>query len=275
MTVKRRVRVPVRVVLAMAVLLLLVGAGWFWLRDSSLVAVRKVAITGVSGAEAGQIRAALTRSARNMTTLDVRVGQLRTAVAPYAMVKDLRVDTQFPHGLRIAVVEALPVGAIEAGGRAIAANGDGTLLHDVPTGSLPTVPIGLLPGGSRVTDGRALAALALLADSPHRLLDRIAQVTTEPPHGLVVQLRSGPSLYFGDTSRMDAKWAAATAVLAEPTSAGASYIDVTDPSRPAAGVGQQAVVAAGLAPTSAGTSTSSSGAPAVVQPQAQTSPTGG
>jgi hypothetical protein len=74
---------------------------------------------------------------------------------------------------------------------------------------------------------------------------------------------------------MDAKWAAATAVLAEPTSAGASYIDVTDPSRPAAGVGQQAVVAAGLAPTSAGTSTSSSGAPAVVQPQAQTSPTGG
>ena len=36
-------------------------------------------------------------------------------------------------------------------------------------------------------------------------------------------------------------------MLADPSSAGAAYIDVTDPARPAAGVSEQAVAAAGLA----------------------------
>jgi cell division protein FtsQ len=235
------------VLLAVVVALLLLGGAWLWLRDSSLVAVRKVSITGVSGADAGQIRSALTRASRNMTTLDVRVGQLRMAMAPYPMVKSLKVSTEFPHRLRIRVVEELPVGALEAGGREIAAGGDGTVLRDVPTASLPTIPVPLLPGGSRVTDGPAIHALALLAAGPRGLMARIDQVTTEPPYGLVATLRSGPSIYFGDGSDLAAKWLSATEVLADPSSADATYIDVTDPARPAAGVSEQAVAAAGLA----------------------------
>jgi cell division protein FtsQ len=198
MTVKRRVRKRVRVVLAVAAALMVLGGGWLWLRDSPLVAVQKVSITGLSGTNADQVRSVLTRAARNMTTLDVRLGQLRLAVAPYPVVKDVQVSTQFPHGLRIHVVEQLPVGALEAGGRTIAATGDGTVLHGVPTPSLPVIPVPLLPGGSRVTDGPALRALALLSGSPPRLLARIAQVTTDPSRGLVAQFRSGPAVYFGD-----------------------------------------------------------------------------
>ena len=48
---------------------------------------------------------------------------------------------------------------------------------------------------------------------------------------------------------LDAKWDSATMVLADPSSAGASYIDVSDPSRPAAGVSEAAVAAAGLITT--------------------------
>lgn len=279
MTVKPRVRMRVRVLLAVAGALLLLGGAWLWLRDSSLVAVQKVSIIGVSGPDADQIRSVLTRTARNMTTLDVRVGQLRLAVARYPVVKDVQVSTQFPHGMRIRVVELLPVGALEAGGRTIAAGGDGTVLHDVPTASLPVIPVPLLPGGSRVTERGALQALALLSVSPARLLSRIAQVTTEPPHGLVVHLHSGPSLYFGDESDLDAKWMAATEVLADPSSAGATYIDVTDPARPAAGVSAQAVAAAGLATSGSQTA----GSPATgsqvgtggTQSGAQPSTTGG
>jgi cell division protein FtsQ len=237
----------VRVALAAVAALALLGGGWLWLRDSSLVAVRKVAISGVYGPEAAQIRSALTLSARNMTTLDVRVGQLRTAVGPYPVVKDLRVSTQFPHGMRIRVIEQLPVGALIAGGHAVAVTGDGTLLNDIATGSLPQVPVRLLPGGSQVTDRPTLDALALLSVTPARMLSRIAQVTDGSAHGLVAQLRSGPGIYFGDASQLDAKWTAATEVLADPSSAGATYIDVTDPSRPAAGASPQAVAAAGLA----------------------------
>jgi cell division protein FtsQ len=268
---------------AVAVLALLVG-GWLWLRDSALVAVRKVENSGLSGPDVVQIRSALTLAARNMTTLDVRRAQLRTAVAPYPVVKDLRVSTQFPHGLRIRVVEQLPVGALVAGGRAVAASADGTLLHDVPGPSLPTVPVPALPGGSRVTDPSALEALSLLAVTPLRMRSRIAQVTVSSTHGLTVQLRSGPSIYFGDQTRLDAKWTAATTVLADPSSTGASYIDVTDPERPVAGAGAQAVVAAGLATTdaqaAAGPATSAAGATAsttssAASVQAAPNPAGG
>jgi cell division protein FtsQ len=272
MTVKRRVGVRARVVLALLGALLLVGGAWLWLRDSSLVAVQKVTITGVSGPNADQIRGVLTRTARNMTTLDVRVGQLRLAVAPYPVVRDVQVSTEFPHGLRIRVVEQLPVGALEAGGHAIAAAGDGTVLHDMPAGSLPVIDVPVLPGGSQVTDRSALQALALLSDSPPRMLSRIAQVSSEASHGLVVKLRSGPDVYFGDGSDLDAKWVAATEVLADPSSTGATYIDVTDPARPAAGVSEQAVAAAGLA-TSGSSTTASSGAASSAT--AQPSTTGG
>jgi cell division protein FtsQ len=247
--VKRRLGLRIRVAIGLAVLVAVLAGAWLWVRDSSLVAVRRVSIAGVYGPDAGRIRSALRLAALNMTTLDVREGQLRMAVAPYPIVKNLHVSTQFPHGMRIAVVEQLPLGALVAGKQAVAASGDGTLLRDAPTGSLPAIPVPSLPGGSTVTDGAVLDALALLATAPTRLESRVAQVTTTSAHGLVVELRSGPSLYFGDGSDLDAKWASATTVLADPSSEGASYVDVSDPARPAAGVSEQAVAAAGLATT--------------------------
>lgn len=254
MIVKRRLSVRLRVALAVVALAAVLGGGWVWLRDSPLVAVRRVTIVGVVGTDADQIRSALTLAARNMTTLDVHLGQLRTAVAPYPVVKDVRASTQFPHGMRIQVIEQLPVGALESGGHSVAASADGTVLRDVNTASLPAIPVRTLPGGSQVTDPTALSALALLATTPPRLEPRISQVSSNYYHGLVVQLRSGPAIYFGAGSEEEAKWAAATAVLADPSSAGASYVDVTDPAHPVAGVGAQAVAAAGLATTGSASS---------------------
>jgi cell division protein FtsQ len=254
---KGRVRLRVWIALGAVAVLALLGGAWVWLRDSPLVSVDRVSVTGVSGPDAGQIRSALDLAARNMTTLDVHLGQLRTAVAPYPVVKDLRVSTEFPHGMRIHVVEQLPVGALVAGGETIAASADGTLLRDLPTGSLPTVPLRTVPGGSHVTDQIALDALALLAATPQRFDSKISQVTTSSTRGLVVQLRSGPTIYFGTPTGFRAKWSAAVAVLAAPASAGASYIDVSDPAMPAAGVGAEALAAAGLA--TSGSQTASSG----------------
>jgi cell division protein FtsQ len=229
-----RWRPGVRTLLAAAALALLLGGGWLWLRDSSLVAVQKVAVTGVSGPEAQQIRSALIAAGENMTTLDVRMNQLLTAVAPYPVVKDLRVSTQFPHGMRIRVIEESPVAAIVVGGRSIAVAADGTLLHDVVTpGSLPLIPLKVPPGGTRLT-GSPAGAVAVLAAAPWQFLSRVSQVTTVPS-GIVAQLRAGPSIYFGDSRRLAAKWIAAAAVLGDAGSVGAAYIDVTDPERPAAG----------------------------------------
>jgi cell division protein FtsQ len=251
-------RLRARTVLILVAVVLVLAGGWLWLRESSLVAVNRVTITGVSGPDAALIRSALRGAAENMTTLDVRMDQLRSAVAPYPVVKDLRVSTQFPHGIRIHVIEQAAVGAVTVGGRTIPVAGDGTLLHDVAaTASLPTIPLRVPPGGTRLTDPDALAAVEVLAAAPSQMLGRVTEVTSVAEHGLVAQLRNGPSIYFGDTERLAAKWLAAAAVLGDPGSAGALYIDVTDPERPAAGASSSSSAGA----TSA-TSDSSTGAAA-------------
>jgi cell division protein FtsQ len=244
-----RLRPRVLIILAL-VLLLLLGA-WLWVRDSSLVAVNRVAVTGASGPDAAQVRHALRLAARNMTTLDVHMDQLNTAVAPFPVVKGLRVTTQFPHGMKIQVIEQIPVAAVVVDGRRIAVAGDGTLLHDLMAPpNLAIVPLRVAPGGTRLTDHDALAAVHMLAGAPYQLLARVSQVTQTTEHGLVATVRNGPSVYFGDGSGIDAKWTALAAVLADPSSAGAVYVDVSDPDRPAAG---------GVGPATSTSSSSSSG----------------
>src|SRR6185312_13427446 len=53
--------------------------------------------------------------------------------------------------------------------------------------------------------------------------------------GLTVVLRGGLLAYFGDAARPRAKWLALARVLADAGSAGATYVDVRVPDRPAAG----------------------------------------
>jgi cell division protein FtsQ len=244
---RRRIRRPgprrlIGIVLGLAVL----AGAWLWLRDSSLVAVRRVTVTGERGPDARRIRSALMLAARNMTTLDVKLGALHTAVAPYPVVKSLRVSTQFPHGMRIKVIEEIPVGEIVMGAHAIAVASDGTLLHDagsVP--HLPTIELRSLPGADRITDRDGLEIVALLAAAPYQLLSHLSQAASTAGHGLVAQLRNGPSIYFGDANRLAAKWIAASAVLADGGSDGAQYIDVTDPERPVAGASGSPASAAG------------------------------
>jgi hypothetical protein len=129
-----------------------------------------------------------------------------------------------------------------------------------------------------VTSGPAAAAIKLLSAAPGELLPKISQVMTVAPHGLVAQIRGGPSIYFGDATELLQKWIAASEVLADPGSAGAVYIDVTDPQRAAAGAGGdgQSTADAGSTgaasgTTSAGTSTDGTGTSGV----ASTATTGG
>jgi hypothetical protein len=100
--------------------------------------------------------------------------------------------------------------------------------------------------------------VALLAAAPYQLLQRVSQIAKTDPHGLTVQLRNGPTIYFGDATQAVAKWIAASEVMADPGSAGAAYVDVTDPHRPAAGTG----ATTGSSTSAAGASGSAGGTPA-------------
>lgn len=238
---------------------------WMWLRDTSLFAVEHVKITGVHGPEAAAIRSSLAASARQMTTTDFDPAKLRGAVAQFVLVKDLRAQTSFPHSVRIEVTLERPVAVLVAAGTPLVVARDGTILRGVAgRASLPTVVVSRPPRGRRVTSPLGVAAVALLDSAPSALLARVANVT-QGAAGLTAALRGGPALYFGNTSRLHAKWAAVAAVLADQGSRGASYVDVRVPERPAAQVSYQqtsATVAgsagAQLQPTVAGAATSTS-----------------
>ncbi|MDO8184610.1 cell division protein FtsQ/DivIB [Conexibacter sp. JD483] len=230
----RRPRLRTIVVALLATALLV--AGWFWLRDSSLVGVRTVTVTGLNGGQAQEIERALDNAGRSMTTLHVRRDALDSAVAPFSIVKRIEVTTDFPHGMRVHVVSNVAVGAVELDGRRTPVTADGTLLRDVAAAdTLPLVPLHGTPTGSRLNEGEAIAAFAVLGAAPTAFRHRVERVATTRAHGLELQLRDGPALWFGDRERLTAKWAAVAAVLADPQAAGAAYVDVAAPERPAVG----------------------------------------
>jgi cell division protein FtsQ len=220
----------------LAVAAVLVGA-FFWVRQSSLVAVQDVTVTGVSGPDAAAIRSTLVRTAEGMTTMELDRRRLEAAVAPYPYVRSLRLSAHFPHALDIAVSERLPVAVVQAGGQRITVSSDGLLMPGTtPRSALPTIASATTPNGASV-GGPVRKDVAVLAAAPYPLLAKVASAAELPGHGLAVTLRDGPVIYFGDDGRLAAKWKAAITVLASTTSNGADYIDVTDPARPAAGVG--------------------------------------
>jgi len=234
----------IRVIAIMVGLALLLGGGWLWFRSSSLVAIKQVRVTGLSGPGVAQISSSLTASAETMTTLNVDVSALERSVSAYPYVHSLSVSTHFPHGVTIDVLEEVPVATVSVGGHTVAVSGAGQLLSnaDTPHGPLPSVALGAAttsaPAATRLTATGPLSALAVLAAAPYGFLGHVAGAVASPTHGVVVQLRNGPQLYFGQLDELADKWHSALAVLAAAGSSGANgaqYIDVSDPERPAVG----------------------------------------
>ncbi len=229
----RRVRI---VLLGLLVAMPLLGGGWLWLRDSPLVAVEHVQISGVAGPEAGAIEAALTSEARHMSTLDVHTKSLLAAVGPFRVVRAVHAVASFPHRLSIRVVEQPPVAALTVGSWRTAVAADGVVLGPaLLSGSLPTLEGVAEPvTGARLSRAGLLASLTVLGAAPAPLARFVVRAFTGSM-GLTVAMRSGLLVYFGDASRPHAKWLSLARVLADSSSAGASYVDVRLPERPAAG----------------------------------------
>ncbi|CAB4870995.1 unannotated protein [freshwater metagenome] len=219
--------------IAVSVVVIL-GGGWLLLRDSALVRVDRVEISGLTGSDAAQIRAALDDAARSMTTLHYDRRELLDAVAAHPIVRDIEVQRSLPHTLRIRVVPREPVAAISAGGSRVAVASDGALLRGTKASELPAIRVTLPPRGERISDTATQAALRLLTTAPVALARRITEVNAAGGQ-LTARLRGGPLLRFGSAERIAAKWIAVRQVLRDPIARRAAYIDLRIPERPAAG----------------------------------------
>lgn len=227
-------RLPWRVLAGALLAIAGLALGWLWLRDSSLAAVERVTITGSSSSEQAQVREALETTAHGMSTLHVDSRALRAVVEPFASVAGLRIRPDFPHELRIEVIEHEPVATVRTGGSSVPATGGGLLLDGVRADDLPTVSTNAPLDGRHVTDERALGALAVAAAAPPELRAR-AERLFYGAAGMTLELQDGPELIFGSSGDARAKWRAAARVLAEPSAAGATYLDLRVPTVAAAG----------------------------------------
>jgi len=230
-----RVRRPsLTLIVSLLVAAALLLGGWVWFRDSSLVAVERVTVTGASGLGAPAVLSSLTGAAQQMTTLNVDRGALNAAVERFPLVKSISVTTKFPDGMSIVVRERRPVASLVGPAGALTVAADGVILTGIPSAGLPVIAVTSPVSGPRVVDPATASAVDLVALAPRALRAQIAEVTAADD-GFGVRLRSGTLLRFGDASRLAAKWVAAERVLRDPQAVGAAYIDLSIPERPASG----------------------------------------
>lgn len=232
--------IPVRVrrwlIFGITALVVLWSLYTFWFKHSSFVKVEHVTVKGLTTNDADRIRQALTSAARDMSTLDVNQAALLSAVASYTAVKDVEATAHFPHGLTIRVIQERPVALLQTGGSHVLLAADGSVLKGIRARApLPAIRTRSAAPTRTLTDPLALSELHVAAAAPPALARRIASIGSGKTRGIVVRLRNGPQLIFGDDTRVDAKWAAAAGVLADSAAKGASYVDVRLPERPVAG----------------------------------------
>jgi len=225
-----------RLVLAAVVALVLGSLYHFWLRDSSLVAVNDVEVTGLTTKDGPRIQAMLESAAEEMTTLHVRTDELEEAARAFPVVGSIHVEPDFPHGLRIEVEERPAAALVSVDGVPLPVADDGTVLRGLrPPEGLPLLRMEEPAADGRVTDPQTLRALLVAGAAPPGFAQRIDRVSEGPEQGIVVELEDGPEVIFGDADSAVEKWTAAIRVLADADAAGATYIDVRLPERPVAG----------------------------------------
>jgi len=222
--------------LALATIALLVGLYFFWIRDIGFVKVDRVSVSGLTGKEAPGVRAALERAAAQMTTLHVETDKLERAVAAFPSVARIEATPDFPGTLRITVVERVAAAVVApAQGKPVTVATDGTVLGP-PSKGLPSLPLRGAIASKRVSAPGMLRLLAVSGAAPAGLRGEIESIAQTRDHGIVVKLGEGvPELRFGDERRARAKWAAASALLADPEVSDGAYIDLRLPERPAVG----------------------------------------
>jgi cell division septal protein FtsQ len=209
---------------------------WGWFRDSSLVKVRHVQVTGVSNSpDAAAIKHRLRDAALRMTTLHVDQGELEHAVSAYSIVRSVSASANFPSALEVKVHEYAPVAALTGpDGHGVPVAFDGTLLPRVAETKLPAVAVATTPQHNGFESGRVRVLVRVLADAPSPLRPQLERAYLDKDRGILVAMRGGPTLELGTGARLAAKWASATRVLAAPSSSGAAQIDVRLPERPSA-----------------------------------------
>lgn len=134
------------------------------------------------------------------------------------------------------LVEGKATSVIGSGEDAVGVSASGKVLSGTAPpddGTLPRLPIDSPPKGG-VLAGPLLEQAVVLGAAPPILRSCIAG-SSHGETGVDVELTSGIELRFGRSTQAAQKWAAATAILADPTTTEIGYVNLYAPSRASTG----------------------------------------
>jgi cell division protein FtsQ len=209
---------------------------------TSLFALRAVEVRGGSVAVAAQVRSALRPLlGESLVGLDRADVLRRVDALPVVVHADY--DRAFPHTLRIEVRTERPVAIVRQGRASWLVSMRGRVIRRVPHPRLSSLPRIWLPGSVTVDAGRTLgiadggrAARALAALSRVPLPGRVRTAGADA-QSLTFVLASGVELRLGNPRELQLKLAIARRILTRDEHF--SYLDVSVPERPVAGMKAQ------------------------------------
>jgi cell division protein FtsQ len=218
------------VLMALGIVAVLVG-GW-WVLNSPLFDLRSLHVTGNRQLSVEDVRAAAgLGDGTNVLWLSPADVERRLETDPWILRAD--VERTLPGTLAVSVVERAPVAVVSAGGRMLVA-ADGTVLGKAgPEVTLPLLKVsrGILHPGDRLS---AKEELQVATHLPRQLRPHVVWVERDGSGRLRMSLDSGVVAIYGDPT--DARWKGSVvlAVLQWAAQSGVSpaVVDVTAPLAP-------------------------------------------
>jgi cell division protein FtsQ len=217
-----------------AVLTLLAGGLLYGgARETSVFAIDRIEVHGVSPGVAARVRAALEPLAgSSLVTFDETDGDRRLASVP--MVAAASYDRDFPHTLNVSVVAEVPIALLRRGRDAWVVSDSARVLRKVVERPLPSLPRIWLPAnvdplvGAVLADESAATVRALSAMREVRLPVPIRSVRLVAREASIT-LASGVQVVLGAPSELPLKLAVVARIL--PLAPDAPYLDVSVPER--------------------------------------------
>ena len=223
-----------------------VGLAYLGARASSVFALEQVDVRGATPTVAKQVREALAPlRGESLVALDRAGVEAQLRALPW--VASAHVDRAFPHRLVVVVEPERPLAIYRDGAHAWLVARTGKVVAMLRPNERPRlarlrIELAKAPTVGRTLPGDAAAtALRLLGSVPHTFPGRVLYARIDGA-GATLVLTQGPELRLGDTTGLDAKFAAARAILAsldESDPGMSGYLDVSVPGHVVVGTNAQ------------------------------------
>ena len=209
-------------------LALVLGLGYSVLA-TSMLGLRSVELRGAQTVSSAQVRSAV-GVRQGFPLARVRLDVAAAAVERIPAVRSATVTRDWPHGLRVSVVEREPVGIVADGTGWSYVDRTGVAFAPAPAAETKD-PLGHPVLRTRRGDLGALrSAAAVVGGLPQALLLQVARVDAQSVDSVSLALRSGKTVLWGSPDRSVRK-ATVLAALRTSVTDGRTY-DVSAPDAP-------------------------------------------